>query len=389
MRCRESNLRLRFFAARCLALAAVTALGCSSGDKSTLTEPPAPSSTIGALRSAASARGFLVGAEVQVAPLTASGPYPDTVAAEYNLLTPGNAMKFSVIHPAAGKYDFTGGDAVVSFASANGMKVRGHVLVWHNQLPDWISNQLTASDYSNCGGISAATRQSLSSALRDHIATVVGHYKGELSSWDVVSEAFDDGGKPARRNTVWQCALGSSYIDSAFVWARRADPNVKLFYIDYGAEGSGAKSDSVFNLVSRLRGKGIPIDGVGLEMHGALQTTLARDFLGPTTTSVAQNMDRLAALGVDVQITEMDIKLLNPSPSMWQAQGQIFASMLGVCLARVKCTAFVTWGFTDLWTWDNPGRPTEAGWTQPLPFDVNYAHKPAFDSLLATMKGGR
>lgn len=331
----------------------------------------------------------MIGASVQVSLLAQPGPYPDTVASEYNLLTPGNALKFTEVHPRIDRYDFSGGDAIVSFAVARGMGVRGHVLDWYNQLPGWVTSQLTAADYSNCAGISAATRQSLRAALRDHIATVVGHYRGQLSSWDVVSEAFDDASKPGRRNSLWQCALGSSHVDSAFVWARRADSDVKLFYIDYGAEGSGAKSDSVYNLVSSLRNKGIPVDGVGLEMHGALSTTSAKDFRGPTSTSVGANMDRLASLGVDVQITEMDVKLLNPSSAMWQAQGKIFGDMLGVCLVRAKCTGFVTWGFTDLWTWDNPGFPTGSGWTQPLPFDANYAHKPAFDSLVARMRAGR
>jgi len=121
-------------------------------------------------------------------------------------------------------------------------------------------------------------------------------------------------------------------------------------------------------------------------MHTALSSSSAKSFEGPTSTSVAQNMDRLIGLGVEVQITEMDIKLLNPTQAMLETQGHFFADMLGVCLARLKCTAFVTWGFTDLWTWDNPAFPTAAGWTQPLPFDINYRHKPAFDSLLARLQ---
>ncbi len=317
------------------------------------------------------------------------GPYRDTVASEYNLLTPGNAMKFAVIHPGADRYDFSDADTIVSFAAARGMGVRGHTLVWHNQLPHWVTNQLSSTDYSNCSGIAAATRQSLRTILHDHITTVVARYRGKLLSWDVVSEAFDDASKPMRRNTIWQCALGPTYIDSAFVWTRRADPDVKLFYHDYGAEGIGVKADSVYNLASSLRRNGVPIDGVSLQLHGALSSSSAKDFKGPTATSVGQNMDRLIGLGVEVQITEMDIKLRNPSKAMREAQGHVFADMLGVCLARARCTAFVTWGFTDLWTWDNPAYPTSAGWTEPLPFDSTYAHKPAFDSLLAKLRTSR
>lgn len=373
------------------------ALGCDSSKPPDVTAPPpgapppppppppAPPRPPGAFRAAAAARGFLVGAEVQVAPIEQPGPYRDTVLTEYNLLAPGNAMKFSVIHPAADRYNFSGADTIVGLAAANGLVVEGHVLVWHKQLPTWVTSQLTSTDYSNCSGIGAATRESLRTILRDHITAVVARYRGKVLMWDVVNEAFDDGSRPMRRNTIWQCALGPTYIDSAFVWTRRADPAVRLFYNDYGAEGTGVKADSVYNLVTSLRRNGVPIDGVGLQLHGALSSSSAKDFQGPTATSVGQNMDRLIGLGVEVQITEMDIKLKNPTKAMREAQGHIFADMLGVCLARPRCTAFVTWGFTDLWTWDNPAYPTAAGWTEPLPFDKNYAHKPAFDSLLAKL----
>ena len=329
-----------------------------------------------------------MGAEVQVAPLELPGAYHDTLAAEYTGVTPGNAMKFNIIHPGANRYDFSGSDAVVAFARANGLQIRGHTLVWHNQVPPWVTNQLTEADYSNCSGIASATRESIRSLLRDHITTVVGRYRGQLAVWDVVNEAFDDGRRPARRNTIWQCALGSSYIDSAFVWARRADPDVRLFYNDYGAESRGAKADSIYNMVKTLKSKGVPINGVGLKLHGALASA-SGNFQGPTADNVGNNMDDLIGLGVEVQITEMDIKLLNPTDAMRAAQAKIFGDMLATCLSRPKCTAFVTWGFTDLWTWDEPAYPTSAGWSEPLPFDKNYGHKPAFDSLLVKLRNGR
>ncbi len=403
-----SSVSKRFFpiAVAAAILIPLLVLGCDSSKQPTVTEPPpdappapllpppppqppAAPPPVGDLRKAAAARGFLVGAEVQAAPLQEPGPYRDTVRAEYNLLTPGNAMKFSVIHPRVDRYDFSDADTIVGFAAENGMAVRGHTLVWHNQVPAWVRNQLALSDYSNCSGIAAATRESLRTVLRDHITTVVSRYRGKLLTWDVVSEAFEDGSRPVRRNTIWQCALGPTYIDSAFVWTRRADPDIKLFYHDYGAEGTGVKADSVYNLVTTLRRNGVPIDGVSLQLHGALSSSSARNFSGPTAASVGQNMDRLIGLGVEVQITEMDIKLRNPTTAMRETQGHIFADMLGVCLARPKCTAFVTWGFTDLWTWNNPAYPTAAGWVEPLPFDTSYGHKPAFDSLLARMRTSR
>lgn len=324
-----------------------------------------------------------MGTAVEVRPLQQAGPYRDTAGVEYNLLEPENAMKFSVIHPTADSYDFRGADSVVGFATARGMAVRGNSLVWHNQLPSWVTNQLSSSDYSNCSNVAESKRVSLRTILRDHITTLVARYRGKVAIWDVVNEAFDDSSKPKRRNTIWQCALGPTYIDSAFVWARLQDADARLFYNDYGAEGTGVKADSVYNLVSSLRLKSVPVDGVGLQMHGGLSTSNAKDFKGPTSTSVAQNMDKLIGMGVEVEITEMDVKLINPTPAMWQAQGRVYAEMLGVCLARPRCTAFVTWGFTDLWTWDNPGFPKSGGWTDPLPFDQSYLHKPAFDSLLA------
>ncbi|HEX2724152.1 MAG TPA: endo-1,4-beta-xylanase [Gemmatimonadaceae bacterium] len=348
--------------------------------------PGSPAPVIGALRAAAAARGFLIGAAVQADPLSEGTPYADTVGAEYNVITPANAMKFADIHPKVDTYAFADAVKILAFALARSNQVRGHTLVWHNQLPQWVQGLLPASSYSNCATVPAATRETIRGVLRDHITTVVSHFRGQLLSWDVVNEAYTDGSRPTRRNTIWQCALGSSYIDSSFVWARRADPGAKLFYNDYGAEGRNAKSDSVLNLVKTLKAKGIPIGGVGLEMHGALQTSRATDFIGPTAADVGSNMDNLIASGVEVHITEMDVPLRNPTTPMRAAQGGVYANMLGVCLARPKCTAFVTWGFTDLYFWTtNPTYPVSSGWTEPLVFSTSYVHKPAFDSLLVRL----
>lgn len=166
--------------------------------------------------------------------------------------------------------------------------------MWHNQLPDWI-NSVPAGE--------------LLGVMRNHIANVAGHYKGEVVHWDVVNEAFEEDG--TRRQSVFQQKIGDGYIAEAFKAARAADPNAKLYYNDYNIEGIGAKSDAVYNLVKSFKQRGIPIDGVGLQAHL---------ILGQVPGSLQQNIKRFADLGVDVAITELDIRMRTPRDAAKDAQ---------------------------------------------------------------------
>ncbi len=318
------------------------------------------------LRVLAEAQGIAVGAAVSVTPLRHDSRYAETLAREFNLITPETEMKMGPLRPSRDSYDFDDADAIVAFAETNGMQVRGHALVWHNQQPGWLEQ----------GNFS---REELMEILRDHIYTVVGRYQGRVAAWDVVNEAIADDG--SMRDNLWLRGIGPEYIDLAFQWAREADPNALLFYNDYDAEGLGAKSDAVYQLVAGLVGRGVPIDGVGMQMHVSIGEP-------PRVDDVRANMERLAALGLQVQITEMDVQIQDGSgsePERFAAQAQVYGDIARLCLQVDACTAFVLWGFTDQYTWipGYTGNPDA-----PLPFDAQYRPKPAYEALQRALAGG-
>lgn len=313
------------------------------------------------LRTLAQARGLLIGAAVDADALQTESTYREVLAREFNLVTPENALKFGPVHPERERYDFGPADAIVEFAEENGMLVRGHTLVWHSQLPDW----LTEGEF---------TRAELMAILREHIRTVVGRYRGRIQAWDVVNEAIGDDG--ALRDTIWLQGIGPEYLDLAFQWAHEADPEARLFYNDYGAEGRGAKADAVYALARDLLARGVPIDGVGLQMH------ISADGR-PPPARVAANIRRLGELGLQVQITEMDVRLREPAAEDDLArQAEVYRGQLQVCLQVEDCTAFVLWGYTDRHSWV-PG--LAPGWGSALIFDEEYRPKPAYRALQETL----
>jgi endo-1,4-beta-xylanase len=203
-----------------------------------------------------------------------------------------NAFKMDALRPSQTTFNFTDADALVAFAEQNGMAVRGHTLVWHSQLPGW----LTGGNF---------TRDQTIAIMRTHIQTVMARYQGRIVQWDVVNEAVADGTGQLRTDSFWYQRIGPDYIALAFQFAREADPTAALYYNDYEAEGLGQKSDAVFNLVSGLRNQGVPVDGVGWQMHKVNPFRIQSQHV--------QNAQRLAALGVDVAITEMDVRIALPS----------------------------------------------------------------------------
>jgi len=285
--------------------------------------------------------------------------YASILGQQFDVVTPENEMKWSATEPSRGQFTYTQGDAILNFAQKNNQSVRGHNLAWGSDNPSWLTN----------GHFDASTLQSI---LKNHISNVVTHYRGKLICWDVVNEAVSDSpsGNNVLKSNVWYPTL-SNYIELAFQYAHDADPNVKLFYNDYSAEGAGgAKSDAVYNLVKGLIGKGIPIHGVGLQYHVSLKYS-------PSISAVQQNIKRLTDLGLEVHITELDISIEGGSGSqqqMFQAQADLYSSIMKVCLSNPKCTAFVTWGFTDKYTWLGSSKA-------PLLYDSNYAVKPSYTAL--------
>lgn len=291
--------------------------------------------------------------------------YARLLRREFNLLTPENAMKFGPLSPARGEYDFTEADRIVSFAEKYELQVRGHTLVWTNQLPSWLTEI-------------AWSRDELLEILHEHITTVVGRYRGRIYAWDVVNEALSKDGTLASEN-FWLRGIGPEYIDLAFRWAHEADPQALLFYNEAFAEDMGAKSDGVYALVSDLLERGVPIHGVGMEMHTGVR------WWSPSPEEIAANMQRLADLGLQVQITELDIRLPQPTrPEDLQEQAQRYANYLAICLQAVNCTAFVLWGLTDGVSWIPPLYPE---WGSPLIFDAKYQPKPAYYAIYHLLEG--
>lgn len=355
------------------------------------------------LREAAQASGMLIGTAVRPAQLSEAA-YASTLAREFNMLEPEDVLKWEVVHPEPQSFDFSQGDQIVDFAIRHGMKVRGHTLVWHQQNPKW----LTEGKY---------TSGELAQILEKHIKTVAGHYRGKIFAWDVVNEAFDERQPGKLRSTIWrdepgiglagnevasshdprassppvrsELAAGSpkqsySYIERCFRWAHETDPQALLFYNEAGAEVVDPKSDAIYAMVRDFRQRGVPIDGVGFQLHIA--------NLRADVASISTNIKRFTALGVQVHITEMDVALPvdpsgNPSPEDLQRQADIYREVATACVSHRGCTAIQTWGFTDKYSWIGSHSKQTQG--AALPFDRNYGAKPAYEALRDVLAAGR
>jgi len=322
---------------------------------------PTPGNT---LRSFAQARGFYIGTTANVGALQKEQQYRNILAAEFNMMTPEVSMKFDATEPEQGHYTFTNGDTLVAFAKVHSMQVRGHNLVWYLALPSWLKT-------------GHFTREELMTILHAHILAEVSHYRGEINIWDVVNEAINNDG--SLRASIWSRVIGPNFLDLAFRWAHEANPQARLFYNDYGAEGLGQKSDAVYHMVAGMMKRGVPINGVGLQMHVSVVEY-------PPPQDVLANIRRLTAMGLEVQITEMDVKIQNdhrPVQERLAAEAQIYRDMLSTCLAVARCTAFVMWGFTDRHSWipGATGHPDA-----PLIYDAGYQPKPAYFALLNVLK---
>ena len=327
---------------------------------------PLLGSTGDTLRSAAAARRILVGAAVDPTHLGES-QYASTLGREFSQIQPENMTKMAAIQPERGLFDFRAADAIVAFSEAHNMKVRGHTLVWHEALPGW----LTSAKF---------TPAEILDIMRTHIRTEVAHFAGRIYAWDVVNEAITGDG--AMRSDVYSDRPGTGlpgkygYIAEAFRVAHDADPKAILFYNDYDTEVSNAKSDAVYEMVRWLISDGVPIGGVGFQCHLALKGIARQDMMA--------NLRRFVALGVEVQITELDVSVpVNAKgiakPADLDQEARDYSDIAGACLAVRHCTAIQTWGFTDRYSWI-PGE--RKGFGAALPFDVDYRPKPAYRALL-------
>ena len=310
------------------------------------------------LRELAQQRGFRIGAAVSV-PLLDNVDYRQTLSREFNLCVAENAFKMEPLRPARDRFDFRQVDRLCAFAQTNQMKLRGHTLVWQQAMPGWLS-----------GG--HWSREEALGIMKDHITAVMYHCKGRVCAWDVVNEAISDQGPdhPIRPDSFWARVVGPDYVEKAFQFAGAADPEAILYYNDYGNEGMGTKSDAVYRLVKQLKEKGL-VDGVGWQCHleSGWQAGEAQ----------ARNAERLAKLGLEISITELDLRIPLPAtPEKLQTQAESYRSALRFCLSQPNIKALVLWGFTDKSSWV-PYFFKGAG--KALIFDEQYKPKPAYEAL--------
>jgi endo-1,4-beta-xylanase len=321
------------------------------------------------LRQAAERAGILIGTAVR-AGLLSEPDYAATLGREFNMVEPEDAFKWWVIRRNEDTFDFRQGDEIVAFAQAHGMKVRGHCLVWDHSNPAWLEAGHFRPDQ-------------LSQLLQQHIVRVMQHYAGKVFAWDVVNEALDENGQ--FKDSPWYnrpgigfSGKGSAYVEQALRWAHEADPKALLFYNEGGhSEGLNRKSDAMYAMLRDFKARGVPIDGVGLQMHIS-----PRDF---DLSQIGPNLARLTALGLQVQITELDVELpVDSTGAVSNAdlarQAEIYRGVVRACVQNRGCTAIQTWGFTDKYSWIGSNSHGTRGGA--LLFDRFYQPKPAYAAVI-------
>jgi endo-1,4-beta-xylanase len=345
-----------------LALLAVACGGGSPGPSAPTTPASQPAATqVEPLRGGAGAR--LVGAAVQASLLRGDPTYAAAFAHHFNFVTAEFEMKWGQIERQPGQRSYGPADEIVAFAETRGVRVKGHALVWHGDSPAWLE------------ALSSAEARL---ALEDHIRATVGRYRGRIAAWDVVNEAVADD-RPGLRDTVYLRKLGPGYIAEAFRLARAADPDALLIYNDYGAEGLNRKSDDVYGLLRDLLAQGVPVGGVGLQMH----LDAARR---PATADIARNLRRLAELGLLVNISEMDVRVAGVGggrTARLEEQRRVYHDVVAACVAEARCHAITFWGFTDRHSWID----AFFGPDDPLLFDDAYLAKPAYFGTFDALQG--
>ena len=298
---------------------------------------------------------------------------------EFNSLTPENAMKMGPIHPEENRYYWKDADAIVAFAQANRLRVRGHNLCWHEQTPPWLFKDADGK---------LVTKDVLLKRLKDHITTVVNRYKGKIYAWDVVNEAIDDDSTKFLRNSLWYQICGEDFIAKAFEYAHKADPKAILFYNDYNTERP-EKRERVYRLLKKLVDAGVPINAVGIQAHWSIDEPSQKDLIA--------TIKKFSSLGLKVQVTELDISIypwekskrtLRPgetdtyTPELEKKQDEKYAEVSKVFRDYKNVISGVTfWNISDKRTWLDD-YPVEGRKNYPLLFDQQLQRKKAYWSVV-------
>ncbi|WP_432456532.1 endo-1,4-beta-xylanase [Cellulomonas iranensis] len=302
------------------------------------------------LQAAAAESGRYFGTAIAASRLN-DGAYTTIANREFNMITAENEMKMDAMQPSRGQFNWSSGDRIVNWARQNGKQVRGHALAWHSQQPGWMQNM---------------SGSQLRTAMLDHVTQVASYYRGKIYAWDVVNEAFADGSSGARRDSNLQ-RTGNDWIEAAFRAARAADPGAKLCYNDYNTDNwQHAKTQAVYNMVKDFKARGVPIDCVGFQAHF--------NSGNPVPSNYHTTLQNFADLGVDVQITELDIE------GSGSSQAQQYQGVVQACLSVARCTGITVWGVRDTDSWRASGTP--------LLFDGSGNKKAAYTSVLNQLNQG-
>ena len=343
----------------------------------TFVPPPVIEQNIPALKDVLK-DSFLIGAG-GVGSLEISGVHGDLLKKHFNSMTSGNDMKWDATEPSEGNFVFTNADAQLAFAQANGIMMRGHTLLWHNQIPAWVfTDPVTNAPMLP----SEANKALLIQRLQNHIRGVAGHFVGKLYAWDVVNEVIDETQPDCLRRSPWYNIIGPSFIDIAFQTARQVDPNALLFINEFNSTFN-PKRTCYFNLVKDLKTRGIPIDGVGHQLHD--------NFEFPPVQTLIDTVNQFATLGVQQHVTEMDVNIYSGSANTSIANYDEIPLDRHVKVAyhyrdyfnalrqlKGKVTSVSTWGLADDSTWLNQSGRINA----PLLFDPQLLHKLAYTAIV-------
>lgn len=326
---------------------------------------------------------------VAVSPRSLQGENGEFIKKHFNSLTAENDMKPALIQPEEGKFVWEQADQIVDFAQANGMKVRGHTLAWHNQTGEWMFKDSLGNE---------ASKELVLARLEKHIKEVVTRYKGKIYAWDVVNEAIDnlDPANVGYRQTQWYKICGDEFIAKAFQWAHEADPDAVLFYNEYNTENP-AKREKTYEMLKKMLDQGVPIHGVGLQAHwnigapkhvGQLTQPGEGDFeTGSTEDAIRESIDKFASLGLKVQITELDVSIYTSredtinigfTPEREQRQIDFYRTAFEVFRDKKDVLTGVTfWNLSDRGSWLDSRTPRRSK-HYPLLFDENMLPKKVY-----------
>lgn len=317
---------------------------------------------------------FPIGAAVR--PRDIEGEHGEVLKRHFNSIVAENDMKWARIHPAEDTFDFRRADELVSFARANHLLLRGHNLVWHQQVPGWVFLDRDGNEMQP----TPANKTLLLDRLEKHIRAVAGRYRDDVYAWDVVNEVIDTASPDGFRRSPWYLITGIDYIDTAFRVAHEVAPKAKLFINDYDSTDP-VKRQYLLNLVRDLKRRGVPVDGMGHQMHTNVDCPAVSDFI--------ETVNLFSALGVENQVTELDMSIYHngtdsyttPHPEALARQAARYREFFEAFRKlKGQLTAVTFWGVADDHTWLKR-YPIERN-DEPLLFDESLTTKPAFWAIV-------